>query len=586
MWRPLTENFTTKKEEEAYLSRIRSEIIEAVRTNGGHLSSNLGMVETTYALLSSFDPLCDDILFDVGHQSYAYKIMTGRNLQKLRQYHGIAPFTLRSESSYDKYDSGHSGDALPTGIGFALAKGESVSYTVCVVGDASLKNGLSAEALHYLSLRKDLKHLILLVNINGMAIKKETGEDALKNDAIREKWINYRLENRDYFTDSEWKESVKERREKTAKEENPYSCHGLSYLGKAEGHDVLSLLESLEAAKTESEKGPVVLEVLTRKGYGMKEAEEDTIGLYHGVNPGFITGDVRNEFAFEKENILLSLMEKDKDMFVLTPAMETNSCLSRVFRKFPERALDVGIAEENAVSIASGLALKGKHPVVDIYSTFFQRTVDQVLMDFSRQNLSGLFLLERASLVGGDGSSHHGIFDEALLKAIPHATCYFPFDKGSLHHLFEQKNLFSKLTFLRLAKETMPKTADLTYRDITWLRKEDGKLLFLSVGSLGYETLERAGENADKALLLRLDSIDVEEFLGYRCISFYDPYSIEDGVADTLRVALSKRGYHGVFRVLTLPKEFLPAGRNEEILKSCHLDQESALSFFLSADIN
>ncbi len=584
MWRALTERFATPVEEENYLASVRQAIIDAVRKNGGHLSSNLGMVETTYALLSCFHPLEDDILFDVGHQAYAYKIMTGRDLGSLRQYQGIAPFTCRKESPYDKYDSGHSGDALPTAIGFALAKKGSESFTIAVVGDASLKNGLSEEALNYLSERKNLKHLILLVNTNGMAIKKVFTPESLRKDALRENWITERLQTKAEYSESAWRELVKKRRETTRNEHNRYQALGLNYLGMVEGHDIVSLLEGLEEAKKESENGPVVLEVLTRKGYGMKDAEADETGIYHGVNPGFSKEEKNIDFAYEKENILLSLMEKDKDMYVLTPAMETNSCLSRVFSNYPSRTLDVGIAEENAVSIASGLALKGKHPVIDIYSTFFQRTLDQVLMDFSRQKLSALFLLERASLVGGDGSSHHGIFDVALLKAVPDAKVYFPFDQGSLHALLERKDLFSDLTFVRLAKEEMVCTVLPSYQDITWLEREENDRLLLSVGRRGFEALKMTTEKADKALLFRLDEIDTDKLLSYRSIAFYDPYSIEEGAADSLRVTLSKAGYQGKFRTMTLPKNFLPFGTNEDILKSCSRDIASALAFFSDKD--
>ncbi len=560
---------------------IREKIIYAVYHNGGHLTSNLGVVELSSALVSSFDTIKDDILFDVGHQSYAYKILTGRDLTRLRQIDGVSPFALRSESSSDKYDSGHSGDALPTGIGMALSKqlDGNDSYTVILIGDASYKNGLAQEAMDVLANRTKLKNLIVIINKNGMAIQKEWDEESLSDDKIREDRIQCRENHIQEYDKESYLLHVKQIREDSI-EPNKYG--GLNYLGKVEGHDPYALEEAFETAKQVSEKGPVLLEVLTRKGYGNKEFENDEKGFYHGVNPGFIKEDNDTSFAYEKENILLNMMEKDTDIYVLTPAMETSSSLLRVFEKYSDRTLDVGIAEECSLTISSGLSLKGKKPVIDIYSTFLQRGLDQLIMNLSRQGCTALFLLERCSLVGGDGSSHHGIFDVALLRSIPNILCYMPYDRTSLDYLMREKGFQNmKSVFIRFPKETMPITnLPFEYQDICFFHKEAERTLLLSVGPKGFYLIEETMDCAcDKALIISLLSFDVEELLPYDTILFYDPYSIEEGTSSYLKEKLFDKGFKGNYHSLTLEKKFYPYGQNSDIEKESHIDLESAKDF-------
>lgn len=569
-----------KKEEEA--SDIRKQIISACYNHGGHLSSNLGTVELAESIVSSFDCLKDDVLFDVGHQSYAYKILTGRDLSLLRETNGLSPFTLRKESPYDKYDNGHSGDAISTGIGMALAKklNHDDSYTIVIVGDASFKNGLAKEGLDVLENRVDLKNFILVINKNGMAISKENDDESLNDDFIREERVSSRLSHIDEYKDEEsYLKHVKEIREESM---NDHTYSGLDYLGKVEGHDYYALMEAFEAAKKDAKRQPVLFEVLTRKGYGMKEAEEDRIGFYHGVNPKFLKDDLSLEYTYHKENVLLSMMKEDKDLFVLTPAMITSSSLWRVFETYPERTLDVGIAEEAALTIASGLALKGKKPIVDIYSTFLQRAIDQVIMNISRQELSCLFLLERCSLVPGDGSSHHGLFDVALLKGIPNVRIYMAYDKYSLEYLMKNKGFEEKkAVFIRVPKEKMIKTDALKeYQDINFFKKENNDTLVLTLGQDGYEVIDSLkDENLDTALLLSLLDFDISSFLSYQNIIFYDGYGVKEGTACYLEEKLLENGYKGSFHSITMEKRYYPFGKVDDIKKQERIDKESVLKF-------
>ncbi len=560
---------------------IREKIVDAVYKNGGHLTSNLGTVELSMALVSSFDLVKDDILFDVGHQSYAYKILTGRDISKLRQIDGISPFTLRLESPTDKYDSGHSGDSIATGIGISIAKQMDGidTYTVIVIGDASYKNGLSKEAMDVLSDRIKLKNVILLINKNGMAIHKEFDSVSLLDDRIREERISYRENHIQEYDKESYLSYVKEVREESI-EKGKYN--GLDYLGKVEGHDYTALMEALETAKKHSHAAPIVLEVLTRKGYGYKEFENDDKGFYHGVNPGFIKEESETDFAYEKENVLMKMMEKDKDIYVLTPAMETSSSLLHIFERYPERSLDVGIAEECALTLASGLALKGKKPVIDIYSTFLQRGIDQIIMNLSRQELSSLILLERSSLVGGDGSSHHGIFDVALLRSVPNVLCYMPYDRNSLDYLMKEKGFQEEKTVvIRFPKEKMPIVSmPFEYQDIRFFSHTNEKTLLLSIGPKGLSLIQENFDlPCDKALLLSLLSFNVDDLLSYDSILYYDPYSIEEGTSSLLKQSLFEKGYKGSFHSLTLEKKFYPYGKNSDIEKQIGIDIESALEF-------
>ena len=568
-------------EKKKLASSLRTQIIEAVKQNGGHLSSNLGIIETSIELVSCFDCYIDSILFDVGHQTYAYKILTGRDISQIRKYKGIGPFSLRAESPYDKYDNGHSGDALPTAIGMAIADStiDDKSYKVVVVGDASFDNGLSQESLRILGERKNLKNLILLVNKNGMAIKKMKDDDSLKDDVLRENWFK---EREDFKGDEiSWEKIIETRLEVTKKENNIYSIHGLNYLGKVDGHDFISLKYAFGKAKKETLNGPVVIEILTRKGMGLEEAEKDEIGLYHSLSSQ--NKDSRDlDYSKAKSELIMSLMKKDENVYVLTPAMELNSGLYDIFKSYSERTIDVGIAEEAAVTIASGLALRGKKCIIDIYSTFFQRTIDETLMNISRQSLSVLFLIDRASLVGPDGASHHGIFDVSLIRSIPNSKVYMPVDSSSLRYIFENHAFQDgKSVFFRFPKENMVKDLNLNLTKPYIFLNENSKsdVLHIAIGPKGYNALLNDESNADKLLLIDLLLDDVDFMKDYNEIKLVDPYSIDEGTSSYLKSKLTELGFKGRFSSLTLPKRFITFGDNSYLYEECNLSDENIHDF-------
>lgn len=568
---------------------LREKILLACYENGGHLSSNLGMVETTYMLLKNFDPFADDILFDVGHQTYPYKLLTGRSLSRLRQYQGTAPFSYRKESKADKYDNGHSGDSLPTGIGMALSKRlrNDTHPTVVIVGDASLENGLAQEALELLSKHKELKHFLLIVNSNSMAIKESTDDRALRLAKIRDEMISYRerCEQEGSYTYKEWKRYLKAKQKDllmTDSLEDRFLPYGLRYLGPWEGHDLLGLNIAFQQSRKEMEKGPVIMEIMTKKGMGYAPSEEDKIGIYHGVKKGFSQEETIT-FSAWKQKTLMDLMSQDETLYLLTPAMETSSSLTQLFQQFPKRTLDVGIAEENAVAVASGLALKGYYPIIDIYSTFLQRSMDEVIENFSRQELSSTFLLERASLVGEDGSSHQGIFDVALLRAVPSCEIYMPFDKDSLAQLLKLCTSEKHgLRFIRMSKEpSIPSHAADFQLPVSYLvRDEKNTTLYLATGVMGYQALSACTLPGDKGLLVTLNPQEINDFKRYKKIYFYDPYSTTEGASLNLQSLLFRQGYQGEYHALTLRQEFYAFGSLSDVYRAYHMTPEDANAFF------
>lgn len=578
-------------------SDIRADILSACLSNGGHLSSNLGAVELTLSLLKNISCEENDILFDVGHQAYTYKILTGRDLTHIRRTNGISPFNLRSESKFDVYNNGHAGDCLSTGIGIAkakLLKGDS-SYTVCFVGDASIENGLSFEALDYIAAHKELKNLIIVLNDNGMAISKNKGPISSRFVKIRNSRIYFRTSSKIgkamEKSKPTWKfylrlRNIKDHLKGLVISPTVFEAMGIKYIGPFDGHDFDSLDLGFDKAKAIAKRQPVILHVLTKKGYGYPLASGDDSGNYHGVSKGFDKKKYVSKTTFTslKESLLLGPMKEDEKMVLITPAMEKGSGLERLFDQYPERCIDTGIAEENAVVIASGLSLKGYHPIVDIYSTFLQRCYDEIIENISRNEIPVTFFVERAGLVGEDGSSHQGIYDVSLVKNIPYRKVYMPFDAFSLAYLLNKARTNEKGPFfLRFPKgEPSYGIVDPTFEnDIYYLSKGKSEKLFLGISSFGYECAKRLKDQFDCAILL--DLLPKEEkwnsyhLLEYKEIVFYDPYSTLDATASELMQYLFLNHYQGKFKVFTFDRKFIPFGQIDDLLKQNELDVDSVI---------
>lgn len=421
---------------------IRSFIMHSVARTGGHFSSNLGIVELTVALHYVFDFPRDKIAFDVGHQSYVHKVLSGRakELKNIRQYGGISGFQKRKESPYDCWEAGHSSTAISGSIGIATARdlNKEDYQVIAVVGDAAIMSGESFEALNYLG---TCKHkVIVILNDNNMSITKNVGglSNMLSEIRVSEKYKNARDNYVTFLKKSKTGERVYQVTKKMKDvvkdhilDESVFTKLGLDYLGPIDGHNMEDLISALNTAKDYDHS--VIVHVETVKGKGYEKAEKDKIGLYHGVKPFDLNRGIvpalhtkHQSWSEAIANHVEFLMGKHQDICVITPAMITGSSLNHIFKHYPDRSFDVGIAEEHAMTFAAGLAISGKFPFLSIYSSFSQRAYDQLNHDIARMDLPCLIGIDRAGLVGEDGPTHHGVFDIGYMMPIPNLIIMAP----------------------------------------------------------------------------------------------------------------------------------------------------------------
>lgn len=396
---------------------LRDFIINIVATKEGHLGASLGVVELTIALHYAFNTPEDLLIWDVGHQAYGHKILTGRKavFETNRKLNGISGFPKRSESEYDTFGVGHSSTSISAALGMAIAsqlKGEN-RHHIAVIGDASIASGMAFEGLNHAGVTN--ANLLVILNDNAIGIDPSVG--ALKQ----------------YLT------NVKKG---TQKQDNIFEALNFNYSGPIDGHDLPKLLSELERLKTV--KGPKFLHVITTKGKGLKQAELNQV-IYHA--PGKFdakTGELLAKSESSQQppkyqdvfgETIVELALKNKKIIGITPAMPSGSSLKHMMEAIPDRAFDVGIAEQHAVTLAAGMATQGMIPFCNIYSTFLQRAYDQVIHDVALQNLPVIFCLDRAGLVGEDGASHHGVFDLAYLNCIPNMVIFAPRDAIALRNI-------------------------------------------------------------------------------------------------------------------------------------------------------
>lgn len=423
---------------------IRQFIIENVSRTGGHFSSNLGIVELTVALHYVFQSPKDNFLFDVGHQSYVHKILTGRAkyFDSLRQFNGLSGFQKRYESEHDPWEAGHSSTAISGAVGMAVARdlNKDDYEIIAIVGDAALMSGESLEALNHLGSLKT--KVIIILNDNNMSIGKNVGglsnflNEVRKSSTYKEAKDNYasiltktKLGKKVF----DFTRNIKERIKKNVLAESMFSEFGVDYIGPIDGHNYKELINGLTIAK--EMKHSVVLHVHTTKGKGYDLAENDKKGIYHGVSPfnyqkGILPSQDSSFLSWSKiiSNHIDYLMDKDQDIVAITPAMINGSALGDCFLHHPSRCFDVGIAEEHAMTFTAGLSLKKKKPYLTIYSSFIQRAYDQLNHDIARMNLPCLIGIDRCGLVGEDGETHHGVFDIGLFTALPNVVFMTPKD--------------------------------------------------------------------------------------------------------------------------------------------------------------
>ncbi len=431
------------KELEDLAYDIRAFMIANISQTGGHLSSNLGVVELTMALHYVFDSPRDKIFFDVGHQCYTHKILTGRanDFSTLRKYNGLSGFQKRCESIHDVWEAGHSSTALSAAVGMALSRDLSNEKfdVIPVIGDASIVGGMSLEALNHLGSTNS--KVIIILNDNQMSISQNVGgiNDFLSKlrtsmtynkakQEYKEQIERTAFGRRVYRTTKRMKDFIKSH----VIQDSIFTEFGVDYIGPIDGHDFKDLIRALTKAKN-SEKS-IVVHILTKKGKGYVYSENDIDGSWHGPAPFDIqTGrplqtisDGMISWSKLMSNSVEQLMDDDKDIVVVTPAMVNGSKLESIFSNYPERAFDVGIAEQHAATFAAGLSISGKKPYLTIYSSFIQRAYDQINHDIARMNLPMLISIDRAGLVGDDGETHHGVFDLGIFLPIPNLNIFSP----------------------------------------------------------------------------------------------------------------------------------------------------------------
>ena len=462
------------------LSRdIRNFLIDKISITGGHLSSNLGIVDLTIAIHKVFNAPKDKIIFDVGHQSYTHKILTGRahEFDKLRQYNGLSGFQKMSESIYDSYEAGHSSTSLSAALGYAIARDldKKKHNVIAIIGDGSIGNGLAYEALNHIGSLNT--KLIVILNDNEMSISKNVGAIHNTLDKIRSNFKNEKIKKVPYLGKKikSGTKLIKESFKKIyMKEGYLFEEFGFTYYGPINGHDYDEMLNYLEIAKKSNR--PVLLHVITEKGKGYKYAESDIEGIWHGISPfdketGIIKSKNDGLISWSEviSNHLIDIAKTNKDIIAITPAMANGSKLNKFKELYKDRFIDVGIAEEHALVMANSMAIAGKKPFVSIYSTFLQRGYDQVFHDIARMDSNVVIGIDRAGIVGEDGETHQGLYDIAFLNHIPNMIIAAPKNsseaKGILEFAFNSKHPFA----IRYSKQRIEyNNESLVISDYSW----------------------------------------------------------------------------------------------------------------------
>jgi len=577
--------------------KIRREIIDKTSKYGGHLSSNLGVVEITIALHRMFNFKHDKLIFDVGHQSYTHKILTGRSLEYLRNRNGVSGFQKICESYYDCFEAGHSSTSLSAAQGFALnrdARGEKYDV-VAVIGDGSIVNGLAFEALNNISHNNN--KVIIILNDNEMSISRPTGGMGkfFAKISTASGYTNFKISYRRFMFKtrmghtlynfiSRIKNAIKQKLVPTTY----FDDMGFQYIGCIDGHNIKALEKAIARAKRTPKS--VVLHVATVKGKGYRYAENDTTGYWHGVTPFEIeSGKPKNLHPEELSwshlfsDLLTALMAERNDLVIISPATVKGSGLEDLFSTYPKRTFDVGIAEGHALTLASGLAVAGTHPIVSIYSTFMQRAFDQIIHDIARMNLNITFLVDRSGLVGLDGETHQGIYDESFLLSTPNTVVTMPSSDKEAKYLLNESLKQHGPFFIRYPRDLLKKNhliQEENHQFGKWIMEcvaNSKRVAVIAVGQL-LRSLKGLIIEADldvtlvNALFLKPHDQEMLSSLSeYETIVIYDAYATEFGFASYLKTKLCEMSYKGQIKSFAIPDVFVTQAKISEQLEELGL---------------
>lgn len=587
------------KEKEQLAEELRNKILDVVSKNGGHLASNLGVVELTIALYSVLNLPKDKVIWDVGHQSYVHKLLTGRkdNFSSLRKMNGIAGFTRTDESIYDTFNTGHSSTSISLALGMARARDilGTNEKIVAVIGDGALTSGMAMEALNDAGISKN--NLLVILNDNGMSISPNTGGMSRFLSKLRTKkgYIESNNKIRNFVIKVPLIGKVLYKAATRVKNgikglfiSNMYfESIGFKYLGPVDGHDIESLEKIFKRAINMD--GPILVHVITKKGKGYKYAE-DNPNKYHSVSPFELDKGMENKNKYDYSRImgeeLLKLAKKDKKIVAITAAMEEGTGLNEFCCRYPDRFFDVEIAEQHALTMAAGMAKAGLKPVIPIYSSFLQRGYDQLVHDIALQNLPVVICVDRAGIVGNDGETHQGLLDLSYLNTIPNMNVMAPKDFEELRNMIDFAIDFDKPIAIRYPRGSessykFSKHNKIVYGKSELLRKGEN-ITIVAIGKMVAYAMEVA-EKLDK------DGINAE-VINARFAKPFDLVSIKKSVEKTnFLVTIEDNDVHGGFGEsldselnytcptinIGYPDEFVKHGSVSEIEEKYNLDVNS-----------
>ena len=572
---------------------LRAYLLDSVSKTGGHLSSNLGTVELSIALHYVFNTPYDRLVWDVGHQTYPHKILTGRRdrMPTLRQQGGLSGFPRRDESAYDTFGTAHSSTSISAALGMAVAsklRGEE-RQCIAIIGDGAMTAGMAFEAMNNAG---DMDvNLLVILNDNDMSISPPVG--ALNKYLA--KLMSGRFYSRAKGLGQKVLGPIARRAEEHVKgmvtPSTMFEEFGFNYIGPIDGHDLDALLPTLNNIK--QLQGPQFLHVVTRKGQGYKLAEADPV-LYHGVSKfdssnGIVGAKSGGKPAYFQVfgEWLCAMAAHDKRLVGITPAMREGSGMVQFAEKFPDRYFDVGIAEQHSVTFAAGLACDGAKPVVAIYSTFLQRGFDQLIHDVQIQNLPVMFALDRAGLVGADGATHHGSFDLSYLRCLPNMTVMTPSDENECWHMLSTAFYMDTPAAVRYPRGTGPGVA--IERDFKTLpvgkgelRRQGEKIAILAFGSMLTPALAAAEElNASVANMRFVKPLDTELILSlaatHELLVTVEENVVMGGAGSAVLELLQQNRRIVAVLQLGLPDRFIDQGDPALQLKACALDKDGLI---------
>ncbi len=550
---------------------LRDFIIDIVATKEGHLGASLGVVELTIALHYVFDTPNDLLVWDVGHQAYGHKILTERkdSFHTNRQLDGISGFPNRSESEYDTFGVGHSSTSISAALGMAIAsklKGDFEKQHIAVIGDASIASGMAFEGLNHAGVTD--ANLLIILNDNAMGIDPSVG--ALKN----------------YLTNI--------KKDKRVRKHNIIEALNFDYSGPIDGHDLNVLIKELERLKTV--KGPKFLHIITTKGKGLQKAEEDQVKYHAPGKFDKITGETLHKSSDgippKYQDVfgltLVELAKSNKKIIGITPAMPTGSSLKFMLDEIPERAFDVGIAEQHAVTLAAGMATQGMLPFCNIYSTFLQRAYDQIIHDVALQKLPVIFCLDRAGLVGEDGATHHGVFDISYLRCIPNMIIFAPMNVIELRNIMYTAQLgldtpiairYPRGSGMILDWQQPFETLEIGKGQLI---KQGSEIAVLSIGAIGNSVIEASNELSNNHKIAHYNMRFVkplDEKLLHTIFQKFDKIiTIEDGTivggfgSAVLEFAQENNYGNKTVKRLGIPDTFIEHGSSDKLFELIALD--------------